>query len=283
MYPVFELYNIFYFDKEKKLPKGLALYSDGSLYKARRSFYKDLSKKDKSIQKETLLLKSKNLVRKVQTIIHNYEEEIKSFPSIMQPPFHIIDGQEEFICLEDKVIHGYNSLCSLSYRGNDSYKQLITENYNEDAKQFWTFTKILQEIQETIGDFGQYVFTGKRIKKEFNMYNKQSLNFYLVKNKNFKDYPFFDIKSDKNQIIFSLGKKYMAEIKIIFEGNPFCCKLPLVNHRSYITDNMISLYIGFDKNGVAWCNTVLEGKDINSNCDYIFFAAEKIIFEEDEE
>lgn len=89
MNPVFEIYNIFYFDKEKKLPKGLALYSDGSLYKARRSFYNDLSKEGKTIIKETLVLKSKTLLQKVQSIIHDYEKEIKAFPSIMYPPFHI--------------------------------------------------------------------------------------------------------------------------------------------------------------------------------------------------
>ena len=217
MNPVFEMYNIFYFDKEKKLPKGLALYSDGSLYKARRSFYNDLSKEEKTIIKETLVLKSKTLLQKVQSIIHNYEKEIKAFPSIMYPPFHIIDGQEEFVSLENKVIHGYNALCSLPNRGNDFYEQLITENCNVDAEQFWNFIQILQQIQDVIGDFGQYLYTGKQINKEFDIYNKESLKSYLLRNNNFTGYPFFDIKTDKDKIIFLLGKNSIAETKIIFK------------------------------------------------------------------
>ena len=46
---------------------------------------------------------------------------------------------------------------------------------------------------------------------------------------------------------------------------------------------MINLYFGFDKNVLSWCDTVLPEEERNKNYNFIFFAAEKIIFEEDEE
>lgn len=283
MNPIFEIYNIFYFDKELKLPKGLALYSDGSLYKTRRSFRKDLSNNEKSIQNEILILRSEKIAQRVQTILHHHEKAIKVLPTVMIPSFHIIDGQEEFIRLGNKVIYGLNALCFLSYSGNNLYQQLIKNDCDESVEPFLTFTKILQEIQDVIGDFGQYLFTGKRIQTICSIDNKEILKLHLSKYNYFKGYPLFDSEANEGKIIFSLGKNYESENRIIFEGNPFCCKLPLDNHKSYITENMISLYIGFDKNGIVWCDTAFPEEDRNNNYDFIFFAAEKIIFEKDEE
>lgn len=279
---IFELYNIFCFDKERKIPKGLALYSDGSLYKARKHFNKELSKDEEFIQNKTLILKSEEIAQKVQTILHNYKKEIDIFPTVMHPPFHIMDGQEEFIRLDYKVIYGYNALCSLPYSGNNFYEEL-TEKCNKDAEQFWTFTKILQEIQKIIGDFGQYLFTGKRLQTAFSIDNKEFLKLYLVKYNYFNGYPLFNIESNEEKIIFSLGKNFVFEKRIILKGNPFCCKLPLDNLEHYITDSMIGLYIVFDKKGIAWCDTALLEQKSNKNIDVIYFAAEKIVFEEDEE
>lgn len=280
--PVFELYNIFSFDKGIKVPKGLVLYDDGSLYKAKRFFNRNDLDDENVIQKDRLIFKSIKIVQKVQQILFSYKKEINILPKIIDPPCLFVDGQEEFIRLDKKIVFGFNALCALPYDGNNVYQKLITENYNEEEP-FFVFTKILKEIQEVIGDFGQYLFTEKRIKTAFRIDDKELLKSYLARYNYFKGYPLFHLKSEEEKIIFSMGEHYISEKRIFFKGNPFCCILPFDNLGSYITDNMISLYIAFDKNRIAWCDTLLPEKEKRKKLDLFFFVAQEIIIEEDEE